>query len=69
MKAGSLGSAARIFLDNERKQSKLIVLIEELRRDLPAVNNRQDRQAEALGKTVHPEKVFNAIDQNLEGKN
>ena len=50
----------------EQKAAKLIALIEELRRDLPDVENRRDAEAELLGKTIHPQKVLDTIQQNLE---
>lgn len=39
----------------EQKVTKVIALIEELRRDLPSVQNRVDSQAEAMQEVVDPQ--------------
>lgn len=56
----------------EQKVTKLIGLVEELRRDLPSVKNRHDPQAEAMKQPVDPHDVmhnlhqsFNEAQQNL----
>ena len=53
----------------EQKVAKVIALLEELRRDSPTVDDRRDPEAEVFGKTVHPQKVFDTIKQNLGGEN
>ncbi len=56
----------------EQKVTKLIELVEELRRDLPSVKNRHDPQAEAMQQPIDPHDVmhnlhqsFNEAQQNL----
>ena len=46
---------------SEQKAAKIIELLEELRRDIPNVENRIDREAEALSSPADPEAVLNAI--------
>jgi uncharacterized membrane protein len=50
----------------EQKVTKLIDLVEELRRDIPSVQNRHDPQAEAMKKTVNPDEVISNLNQTLE---
>ena len=45
----------------ERKASKMIALLEELRRDHPGIGNRRDREAEELGQPADPQQVVDAI--------
>jgi uncharacterized membrane protein len=45
----------------EQKVTKVIALLEELRRDLPSVQNRVDPHAEAMQETVDPQAVLNAL--------
>jgi uncharacterized membrane protein len=52
-----------LALLNEQKTAKLIELIEEFRRDIPIVDNREDPQAEAMARPVEPERVLEAIKQ------
>ena len=49
----------------EHKVSKLIALVEELRRDMPSVKDRYDQEAEAMAEAVDPEAVFLALDETL----
>ena len=49
----------------EHKVSKLIALVEELRRDMPTVKDRYDQEAEAMAEAVDPEAVFLALDETL----
>ena len=49
----------------EHKVSKLIALVEELRRDMPTVKNRYDQEAEAMSEAVDPQAVFLALDETL----
>jgi uncharacterized membrane protein len=54
----------------EQKVTKAIALIEELRRDLPSVQNRVDSQAEAIQEVVDPQTVLSALEGMLqEGDN
>lgn len=53
----------------EQKLAKVISLLEELRRDSPSMGERHDPEAEAFGKAVHPQKVFDAIKQNPGSEN
>ena len=52
-----------LALLNEQKTAKLIQLIEEFRRDIPIVDNREDPQAEAMARPAEPERVLEAIEQ------
>ncbi len=55
-----------VNLLSEQKVAKLIALLEELRRDLPSVENRQDAQAEVMARPVDPQAVITTIEQTLE---
>lgn len=46
----------------EQKATKLIQLVEELRRDLPMVKNRHDPEAEALKQPTDPHQVLATLD-------
>jgi uncharacterized membrane protein len=50
----------------ERKVAKLIDLIEELRRDSPAVRNRIDDEAAQMSARAHPSEVLAAIKESHE---
>jgi uncharacterized membrane protein len=50
----------------ERKVTKLIGLVEELRGDMPSVENRHDPQAEAMKEPVNPHEVIKNLRQTLE---
>lgn len=50
----------------ERKITKLISLVEELRRDLPNVRDRHDAEAEAMTKPADPESVVHALEKKLD---
>jgi uncharacterized membrane protein len=52
----------QINLLTERKVTKLIHLIEELRRDLPMVEDRKDPEVEVLRETADSEEVLAAIE-------
>ena len=49
----------------EQKVTKLIALVEELRRDLPQVEKRHDAEAEAMQQTVDPHEVLKTLNQML----
>ncbi len=52
----------------EQKTTKLILLIEELRRDLPMVKDRHDAVAAALQTPTDPAKVLEAFEEQRESK-
>jgi uncharacterized membrane protein len=52
----------QVSLLTEQKVTKLIHLVEELRRDLPMVKNRDDPQATALQETADTAAVISAMD-------
>jgi uncharacterized membrane protein len=49
----------------EQKITKLIALLEELRRDLPSVHNRRDVEAAAMAASADPRAVVRALDDAL----
>ena len=51
----------QVNLITEQKTTKLINLIEELRRDLPMVKDRHDPEVEALQLPTNPDQVLNAL--------
>lgn len=53
----------KVTLLTEQKAAKLIHLLEELRRDLPNVENRHDPEAVALQRSMNPERVLAALDE------
>jgi uncharacterized membrane protein len=53
----------QVNLLTEQKTTKLINLIEELRRDLPMVRDRHDPEAEAMQQPTDPHQVLTALDQ------
>lgn len=56
----------KVTLLTEQKAAKLIDLLEELRRDLPNVKNRDDPEAAALQQSMNPGLVLAALDENLQ---
>jgi uncharacterized membrane protein len=52
----------------EQKATKIIALLEELRRDLPNVRDRQDLVAEAMQQEVDPHAVHSAINDDVDRK-
>ncbi len=56
----------QINLIVEHKVSKLIALVEELRRDMPQVKNRYDQEAEEMSEAVDPRMMFVSLDETLE---
>jgi uncharacterized membrane protein len=56
----------KVTLLTEQKTAKLIDLLEELRRDLPNVKNRDDPEAAALQKSMNPDQVLAALDERSE---
>ncbi len=53
----------QVILLTEQKATKLINLMEELRKDLPMVKNRHDTEAEALQQPTNPDQVLAALDE------
>jgi uncharacterized membrane protein len=49
----------------EQKVTKLVALVEELRRDLPIVRDRDDPEADAMAEAADPHAVLEAIDETL----
>jgi uncharacterized membrane protein len=56
----------KVTLLTEQKAAKLIDLLEELRRDLPNVKNRDDPEATALQQSMNPDLVLAALDERTE---
>jgi hypothetical protein len=54
-----------INLLSEQKVTKLISLLEELRRDMPDVENRVDSLAEAMTCAVDPQAVASALEDTV----
>lgn len=50
----------------EQKTAKIIALLEELRRDMPTVRDRVDRQADAMQKPVDTTAVLNTLQDTME---
>jgi uncharacterized membrane protein len=50
----------------EHKVAKLIGLVEELRRDLPMVRNRVDREADVMQEAVDPHAMLDALERASE---
>jgi uncharacterized membrane protein len=55
--------ALQVVLLTEQKASKLIDLIEELRRDLPMVEDRHDPDSAVLKEPTDPQEVLAALDE------
>lgn len=55
----------KVALLIEQKTAKLIDLVEELRRDLPNVQNRHDSGAVAMQQPMSPEGVLAALDEEV----
>jgi uncharacterized membrane protein len=56
----------QVNLLTEQKVTKLINLMEELRRDLPMIKNRHDAEVIAYQLPTNPESVLAALDERLE---
>ena len=50
-----------LALLNEQKTAKVIQLLEEFRRDIPIVDDRDDPEAKAMAEPAEPERVVEAI--------
>jgi len=55
-----------INVSAEQKTAKLIGLIEELRRDMPQIPNRDDPEAEHMAHAVDADRVLTALEEKLE---
>jgi uncharacterized membrane protein len=53
----------QVNLLTEEKASKIIEMLEALRRDLPGVDKHEDTEAREMAKPADPEKVLDAIEQ------
>jgi uncharacterized membrane protein len=53
----------KVTLLTEQKAAKMIDLLEELRRDLPNVKNRDDQHAAALTQAMNPDLVVAALEE------
>lgn len=51
---------------SEQKIAKLISLVEELRSDLPNVNNRYDPETEVMKQAADPRVVLDKLEENLQ---
>lgn len=56
----------QLNLLSEQKIAKLITLLEELRNDLPNVNNRQDPEAKVMQQAADPRVVLDTLEENLQ---
>ena len=56
----------QINLLTEQKTAKLIELIEELREDLPDLENRRDWEADLMKQATNPQDVLDILQENLE---
>ncbi|MHB0990585.1 MAG: DUF1003 domain-containing protein [Burkholderiales bacterium] len=59
----------QVNLLSEQKIAKLINLVEELRRDLPMVQNRHDSKAEAFQQPADTDQVLSALDERRTEEN
>jgi uncharacterized membrane protein len=57
----------QLSLLQEQKMAKVIALLEELRHDLPEVDDRIDAVAEAMKANVDAQQVMEALEETLEG--
>lgn len=55
----------QLSLLSEQKITKLIALVEELRRDLPSVQDRIDLEAEIMQQAANPQQVLEALEEVL----
>jgi uncharacterized membrane protein len=58
----------QVNLLTEEKSSKIIALLEELRRDMPNVRDKTDREAEELAKHADAKAVLSAIEREAGNK-
>ncbi|MGD0674814.1 MAG: hypothetical protein ABSC94_05310 [Polyangiaceae bacterium] len=58
----------QVNLLSEQKVAKVVALIEELRRDLPNVQDRKDSLADAMSNAVDPSAVISVPEENLDAR-
>jgi len=58
----------QVNLLTEEKSSKIIALIEELRRDMPGVRNKADHEADELAKHADAKAVLSAIEREQDDR-
>jgi len=56
----------QINLMAEQRTAKIIALLEELRRDLPSVQDRIDAEAQTLSREVDPQEVLATLESRME---
>ena len=56
----------QITLLTERKVSKLIALVEDLRKDIPSVENHHDSEAQAMKEPVDPHTALTSLNKTLQ---
>lgn len=56
----------QVSLLTEQKIAKLIALVEELRRDMPSVQNRTDPVAAAMAEATDPHAILDALEDKLD---
>ncbi len=59
--------ALELAILSDQKSAKIISLLEDLRRDSPAVPNRVDEQADAMSTPANPSAVLEAIKESASG--
>jgi uncharacterized membrane protein len=59
----------QLSLIAEQKATKIIALLEELRRELPNVRDRKDAVAEAMQQRANPADVLSALETSMENEN
>jgi uncharacterized membrane protein len=58
----------QVNLLSEHKVAKIVALLEELRRDLPMVRDRTDREADAMQEAVDPHAMLEALEKATDTK-
>ncbi len=56
----------QVTLLTERKVSKIIALVEDLRRDFPSIANRNDSEAQAMREPVDPHTALTSLNKTLQ---
>jgi len=56
----------QITLLTERKVSKLIALVEDLRKDIPSVEDRKDSEAQAMKEPIDPHTALTSLNETLQ---
>lgn len=50
----------------DRKNAKIVALLEDLRRDAPHIDDRLDRESEEMATPIDPDALVEAIDESVE---